>query len=135
MRNWNISQMYFDTKLQTNSTISKIQHLQKIQNTNYAIYIKYKIRFLVVWKCLTFSSFFPKCRKHFCIVDVFCTIIVILNIVFEFVVLNSIWEHGLKQMFDIFRKRSKHVAEVWTILVRNIWGNILWIFINSGRVT
>ena len=38
---------------------------------------------------------------------VFVKQIVILNIVFGFVVLNSIWEHGSKHLFDILRNISK----------------------------
>ena len=48
------------------------------------------------------SIYFSRFRKYFGIFGVFVKQIVIFNIGFGFVVLNSIWEHGLKICFDIF---------------------------------
>ena len=53
------------------------------------------------------SIYFSRFRKYFGIFDVFVKQIVIFNIGFGFVVLNSIWEHGLKMFFDIFRNFPK----------------------------
>ena len=59
------------------------------------------------------SIYFSRFRKYFGILGVFVKQIVILNIVFGFVVLNSIWEHGLKTLFDnfsnIFKKCPRSV--------------------------
>ena len=43
------------------------------------------------------SIYFSRFRKYFICFGVFVKQIVILNSVFGFVVLNSIWEHGLNQ--------------------------------------
>ena len=56
-----------------------------------------------------------------------------MNIGFGFCVFNSIWEHRLKIFFDPPNRRNRppkieHFSEVWTIFVRNMWGDILGIF-------
>ena len=56
--------------------------------------------------------YFSRFRKYLGIFGVFVKQLVILNSVFGFVVLNSIWVHGLKMFFDIFRFFSKNVTEV-----------------------
>ena len=71
------------------------------------------------------SIYFSRFRKYLGIFGVFVKQIVLLNIVFGFAVLVSIWEHGLKTVSTFVQKLSKNVPEVWTILVRNIWGIFL----------
>ena len=69
------------------------------------------------------SIYFSKSKTYFGVLGVFVKGIVILNIVFGFVVLNSIWRHGLNYVSTCFRNIPKNVPEVWTIFVRNIWGD------------
>ena len=60
-----------------------------------------------------FSICFPKFRKYFGIFDVFIKEIVVFNIVFVFVVLDSIWWHGFFLfVFDIFPSSSSSSAVV-----------------------
>ena len=101
--------------------IPKLQKLQALQNMNYEIYIKYKNNSLHV----SFFFFFRKYttfRKYFCVFGLFCTIIVILNIGFGFVVFDSLWEHRLNVCFTIFQKmhkkktRTDHCFEVFAVL-------------------
>ena len=58
------------------------------------------------------SICFSRFRTYFVFGGCFVKQIVFFNIVFGFVVLNSIWEHCLKIVFDIFSKFSKNVPEV-----------------------
>ena len=83
----------------------------------------------------TIFSFFQKIqhvqsvRKYFGIVGVVVKEIVILNIVFGFVVLNSIWEHGLKQMFDrFFETFQKMLQKCEQLSYGTFGGDILGIF-------
>ena len=89
-----------------------------------------------VWKRLCVSVlggkqsiYFSRFLKYFGIFGYFVKQNVILNIGFGFVVLNSIWFLNKKEKRHFFRKCSKqNVPEVWTILVRNTWGDNLGIF-------
>ena len=53
------------------------------------------------------SIYFSKIIKYFVFFGYFVKEIVIVNSVFGFVVLNSIWWHGLKVSFDIYSKIFK----------------------------
>ena len=58
------------------------------------------------------SIYFSRFRKYLGIFGVFVKQIVLLNIVFGFAVLVSIWEHGLKTVSTFVQKLSKNVPEV-----------------------
>ena len=85
--------------------IPTLQNLHKIQNINYGTYTKYKIKnwaFEDVRCFRNVSNLFPKIESILALLAYFVKVIIILNIGFGFVVLNSICEHGLKVYFEIF---------------------------------
>ena len=58
------------------------------------------------------SIYFSRFQKYYGILGVFVKQIVILNILFGFNVLNSIWGHGLKCFLTLVQIFSKNVPEV-----------------------